>query len=206
MRDNSYGEEFKDILTGNLPTVSWFNPPLIASDHPQDTTNFGPDYNALLADVLMQSQYWNDTAIFLTWDDPGGWYDHVAPPALDGDGLGFRVPLVVISPYAKRGYVSHVQHEFGSILKFIEENFGLASLGTTDRRADDLSDMFEFPTGSLKGPLDAARQDRLHKWAAMRNAMIQPVPVQPISVGLNYFLNLGPDAAPLDDDEHGRGR
>ncbi len=203
MRSTSIGQEFEAIEDGTLPTVSWFNPPLIASDHPQDTTNFGPDYNALLADTLMQSPYWNDTAILLTWDDPGGWYDHVKPPHLDGDGLGFRVPLLVISKYAKRGYVSHVRHEYGSILKFVEENFGLPSLGTTDKRADDLGDMFDFPSGSLHGPLADSRHGSLLEPGAFLAA---PAPklVSPLSVGLNYFLTLGPDKAPLDDDEHGR--
>jgi phospholipase C len=78
------------------------------------------------------------------WDDWGGWYDHVVPPQLDPMGLGYRVPLLVISPYAKHGYVSHVQHEFGSILRFTEETFGLGPLGLTDARSDDLRDCFDF--------------------------------------------------------------
>lgn len=138
--------EFYDIQNGGLPAVSWFNPPVIASDHAQDTTNLGPDYVAALVDALESSPagYWNDTALFVTWDDPGGWYDHVAPQQLDRNGLGFRVPLLVVSKYAKRGYVSHVQHEYASMLKFIEENWQLPTLGTTDRRADDLADFFDF--------------------------------------------------------------
>ena len=80
----------------------------------------------------------------MTWDDWGGWYDHVPPQIYDSYELGFRVPMIVISPYAKRGYVSHTPYEFGSILKFIERTFDLASLGTTDVRANDLSDCFNF--------------------------------------------------------------
>jgi phospholipase C len=80
----------------------------------------------------------------VTWDDWGGWYDHVRPPVYNSYELGFRVPLIVISPYAKNHYVSHRQHEFGSILKFVEKTFGLPSLHTTDVRADDLSDCFDF--------------------------------------------------------------
>jgi phospholipase C len=80
----------------------------------------------------------------VTWDDWGGWYDHVPPPQLDYMGLGERVPLLVVSPFARVGYVSHTQHEFGSILRFIETTYGLPSLGTTDARADDLSDCFNF--------------------------------------------------------------
>ncbi len=138
--------EFADIEDGTLPPVSWFNPPVIASDHPQATTNLGPDYVASIADALATSpaKYWRDTALFVTWDDPGGWYDHVAPVQLDRNGLGFRVPLIVASRYAKRHYVSHVRHEYASLLKFIEYNWDLPSLGTTDTRADNLLDFFDF--------------------------------------------------------------
>ena len=83
------------------------------------------------------SQFWNSTVVFLMWDDWGGWYDHVPPPQLDYDGLGIRVPLLIISPYAKQGYVSHVQYEHGSILRFAEDNFGLPQLAASDTRAND---------------------------------------------------------------------
>jgi phospholipase C len=82
--------------------------------------------------------------VFITWDDWGGWYDHVAPPQVDNMGLGFRVPLTVVSPYAKRGHVSHVQHEFGSLLSFMELLFGLPSLQTRDAFSDNLEDCFDF--------------------------------------------------------------
>lgn len=79
------------------------------------------------------------------WDDYGGWYDHVPPPLVDYDGLGIRVPLIVISPYAKQGYVSHVQYEHGSLLKFVEDQFGLARLSASDARANSpASDCFDF--------------------------------------------------------------
>ncbi len=150
--------EFYDIEDGTLPAVSWFNPPVIASDHAQDTTNFGPDYVAALVDALMTSHagYWNDTALFVTWDDPGGWYDHVAPAQLDRNGLGFRVPLIVASKYARRGYVSHRQHEYASLLKFVEYNWKLPTLGTTDRRADALLEMFDFSPGAKKPAIPIA--------------------------------------------------
>ncbi len=80
----------------------------------------------------------------MTWDDWGGWYDHEPPPQLDYTGLGFRVPMLVISPYAKPGYVSHTQYEFGSILKFVEDTFSLGRLGTTDVRATSIADSFNF--------------------------------------------------------------
>jgi len=84
------------------------------------------------------------------WDDWGGWYDDVPPPQLDFMGLAERVPCIVISPYAKPGYVSHTQYEFGSILKFVEQTFGLASLGYTDARATSLGDSFDFSQKPLK--------------------------------------------------------
>jgi phospholipase C len=137
--------ELLDIADGTLPAVAWFNPPVIASDHAQDTTNLGPDYVAAIANAIETSPiYANNTALFVTWDDPGGWYDHVAPVQLDQNGLGFRVPLIVVSRYAKRNFVSHSRHEFGSLLKFIEYNWNLPSLGTTDMRSDDLLPMFDF--------------------------------------------------------------
>ncbi len=94
--------------------------------------------------AIGRSQYWDSTAIFVLWDDWGGWYDHAPPKIYNSFELGFRVPLLVISPYAKRGHVSHTHHELASILKFTEETFGLPSLGTTDARADDLRDCFDF--------------------------------------------------------------
>jgi phospholipase C len=82
--------------------------------------------------------------ILVVWDDWGGWYDHVTPPQVDRMGLGMRVPLIVISPWARRHYVSHVQHEFGSLLKFTEAAFDLPTLHTTDERSDMLRDCFDF--------------------------------------------------------------
>jgi phospholipase C len=133
-----------DVSSGSLAQVTWVVPSKINSDHAGSKSTSGPQWVASIVNAIGGSQYWNNTVIFVTWDDWGGWYDHVSPPQLDAMGLGFRVPLIVVSPFAKRAYVSHVQHEFGSILKFTEEQFGLPSLGTTDARADDLSDCFNF--------------------------------------------------------------
>jgi len=154
--ENSYAEHdisppshvLTDIGNGNLANVVWVTPTAAASDHPERNNGSGPSWVASVVNAIGESPYWNNTAIFVVWDDWGGFYDHVAPPIYNSYELGFRVPLLVISPYAKQGYVSHVQHEFGSILKFTEEQFGLPSLGTTDARADDLSDCFNFGSGS----------------------------------------------------------
>jgi phospholipase C len=132
------------IAKGRLADVVWVTPSARESDHARDTDGSGPSWVATIVNAIGESRYWANTAIFVTWDDWGGWYDHVAPPIYNSYELGFRVPLIVISPYAKTHYISHVQHEFGSILKFSEETFGLPSMHTTDERADDLSDCFDF--------------------------------------------------------------
>jgi len=129
---------------------------------------------ANIVNTIGQSKYWKDTVIFVTWDDWGGWYDHVPPPQLDRMGLSFRVPLLAIAPYAKHGYVSHLQHEPGSILKFAELMFGLGSLGTTDVRADNLADMFDC---SQSPP---------------------PFVRIPSKVTVHYFETLPPDTKPID--------
>jgi phospholipase C len=142
----------KDISQNRLPGVSWVMPADGQhSDHSGNRSTAGPSWVAAVVNAIGQSSYWNTTAILITWDDWGGWYDHVPPQQFNSYELSFRVPLVIVSPYAKmgasrQGYVSHVQYEFGSILAFAEETFGIAkgSLGATDVRANDLSDAFDF--------------------------------------------------------------
>jgi phospholipase C len=133
-----------DIAGGYLANITWIVPTGSTSDHGGTKSNLGPEWVASVVNAIGASPYWKNTAIIITWDDWGGWYDHVKPKQLDIMGLGFRVPLLVVSPYARRGYVSHVPHEWGSILKFTEGVFNLPSLGQTDVRADDLSDCFSF--------------------------------------------------------------
>ena len=141
-----------DIAMHQLAEVSWVIPDGRASDHSNLNNGSGPSWVASIVNAIGSSPYWGDTAIFITWDDWCGWYDHVAPPkVLDncsewgcGYVYGFRVPLIVVSPYAKTSYISHVTHDFGSILKFVEETFNLPSLGYADARADDFSDCFDF--------------------------------------------------------------
>ncbi|MGA9943580.1 MAG: alkaline phosphatase family protein [Candidatus Cybelea sp.] len=133
-----------DIARKQLADVVWVTPTKAASDHPRETDGSGPSWVASVVNAIGQSPYWNTTAIFVTWDDWGGWYDHVTPQIFNSYELGFRVPLIVISPYARAHYISHTPHEFGSILKFTEKTFGLRSLRTTDERSDDLFDCFDF--------------------------------------------------------------
>jgi phospholipase C len=146
-----------DISNKQLPAVSWVIPTGQASDHPHVTDGTGPSWVASIMNAIGASSYWANTAIIITWDDWGGWYDHVPPPKVINDGTswgsgyvyGFRVPLIIVSPYAKAAYVSHVNHDFGSILNFIEKTFNLPSLGYADARADDLSDCFDFQQNPL---------------------------------------------------------
>ncbi len=135
---------FADVTAGTLPSVSWVTPPAAASDHAGTLNSSGPAWVTAIYSAIASSPYYANTAILVTWDDSGGWYDHVPPPGFNGLEPGLRVPLIAISPYAKHGYVSHAVHTYGSILHAIEENFGVASLNTDDKTADDLSDMFDF--------------------------------------------------------------
>ena len=96
------------------------------------------------------SKYWDSSAVVVLWDDWGGWYDDVPPPQLDFEGLGIRVPCIIISPYAKAGTVSHTQYESGSTLRFIEDVFNAPSLHHTDSRANSLADSFDFNQKPIK--------------------------------------------------------
>ena len=133
-----------DIKSGNLAQVSWVVPSWANSDHPSTKSNTGPDWVASIVNEIGASAYWSNTVVFITWDDWGGWYDHVPPPQIDNMGLGFRVPLIVVSPYAKQAYISHQQHEFGSFLAFLELRYSLPSLKTRDAVSDNLMDCFDF--------------------------------------------------------------
>jgi phospholipase C len=139
---------FNDIDNNTLPAVSWLIPDNQNSDHPDNPPNeypdTGPSWVAQVVNAVGTSPEWKTTAIVVVWDDWGGFYDHVKPPQIDYQGLGFRVPMLVISPYARPGYISHTQYEFASILKFIENNWGLARIGVNDRRATDIGGMFDL--------------------------------------------------------------
>jgi len=149
-----------DIAAGQLASVSWVIPKGGSSDHPGQSKDTGPSWVASIVNAVGSSSYWSDTVILIAWDDWGGWYDHVAPPIKNAYEYGFRVPLIVVSPFARPAYISHVTHDFGSLLKFTEEVFGLPSLGYADQDADDLSDCFDFNQQARKfqkiaAPLDA---------------------------------------------------
>jgi phospholipase C len=140
-----------DAASGNLPQVSWlvtgedYN-----TDHPPFSICGGENWVVNQINALMQGPLWGSTALFLTWDDFGGFYDHVPPPYIDPSGLGIRAPLLVISPYAIGGTVSHSQYEFASILKFIETRYGIPPLTQRDQNANDLTDAFNFAQTPLE--------------------------------------------------------
>ena len=131
-----------DIANNALPSVVWINP--AQSEHPPQDVKEGEKNTVSLVNEIMQSDYWNSTAIFITWDDWGGWYDHVPPPQVDKFGYGFRAPLLIISPYAKQGFVDHTLSDHTSILKFIETLFSLSPLAERDAKANDLMEAFDF--------------------------------------------------------------
>jgi phospholipase C len=136
---------YADISNGTLPAMSWVIPDFVNSDHTDTNTDTGPSWVTSVVNAIGKSHYWNSTVVIVVWDDWGGIYDNVPPPHYTPGSLGFRVPMLLISPYAKKGYVAKNVYEFGSILKFVEGTFGLASLGTTDVRARNFAkDVFNF--------------------------------------------------------------
>jgi phospholipase C len=168
-----------DIKNNQLPKLSWVIPDQLDSDHPGtgQTHDDGPSWIAQVVNAVGGSSYWKSSAIIVVWDDWGGFYDHVPPAFLDDmGGLGFRVPMVVVSPYIPQGTISHTQYEFGSILKFIEQTFALGSLGTTDARATSIGDIF--------------------------NLSQTPRPFKPIASlrSRNYFLHRAPSLQPVDTE------
>jgi len=148
-----------DATNGNLPALAWVDPPGIDSEHPRGkSTCYGENWTVNLINAVMQGPEWDSTAIVISWDDYGGFYDHVPPPTVDIFGLGARVPMLIISPYARPGYVSHTLYEFSSFLKTVEERFGLPSLTDRDAEANDLLDSFDFTQTPLPPLILSPRQ------------------------------------------------
>lgn len=133
-----------DVKHGRLPAVSWLVTNARLSDHPPASICLGENWTVQMINAVMQSKYWPSTAIFLTWDDFGGFYDHVAPPRLDDISLGPRVPSIVISPYARPHYIDHKTLDFDSLLRFIEDDFSLPSLTSRDKSARSIVSSFNF--------------------------------------------------------------
>ena len=139
-----------DAQFGRIPNFAWVKPPCVdASDHP-GTGNGGPSWVEDVVNAIGSNRnQWNETAIFVLWDDWGGFYDHVIPPprrAWDNLGPGLRTPLLVISPYVRPGTVAHGRADYGSVLRFVEQVEGVRSLGAIDEHSPDLVGYFDFAT------------------------------------------------------------
>jgi phospholipase C len=135
----------KSLEREELPAVTWLVPPAARTDHPGGPSVCkGENWTVKQMNALMRSSFWDSTAVFITWDDFGGFYDHVPPPHLDYMGLGPRIPLLVISPWAKEGYVDSTTYSPESVLKFIERLHGLAPLTERDARANNMLAAFDF--------------------------------------------------------------
>ncbi len=148
---------YADAAAGTLPQVSWIQPYFGSpvSEHPAmggGRVTAGMAYVTGLVNAVMKSPEWNSTAIFIAWDDWGGFYDHVNPPVVDEFGYGIRVPGLVISPYARQGYIDHKTYSFESWLKIVEERFGISSMTKRDKDALDMMDSFDF-TQQPRAPL-----------------------------------------------------
>jgi phospholipase C len=143
LRDES--SFLSDLTSGNLPAVSFVKPLGADNEHPGYASLIqGQQHVADLVAAIQGSAYWKDTAVIIAYDENGGFWDHVAPPAGDRWGPGTRVPMIVVSPFAKQGYVDHTQYDTTSILKFIEARWGLAPLGARDAAANSLDNAFDF--------------------------------------------------------------
>jgi phospholipase C len=140
---------FTDIQNNTLPQVSWLVPAFDESEHPPEDVTVGMQYVTGIINAVMSSSYWNQCAIIVTWDDYGGFYDHVPPHQVDKYGYGPRVPALVISPYAKPGKVIHTRFDFTSMLKLLEKKFGLKPLTGLDADANDMLDCFNFDQKAL---------------------------------------------------------
>lgn len=141
-----YSQFAGQLAAGTLPPVTFVSPGIGNDMHSGNgPISGGINFTSNLVQEVQSSTLWPNTVIFITWDTAGGWYDHVPPPAMDAQGLGERVPFLVISPFAKRSYISHVVMDDVSILRFIQWNWGLPSLNQRNQQSGDLFDMFEFP-------------------------------------------------------------
>jgi phospholipase C len=138
-------EFYNDVASGTLPAVSFVKPLGADNEHPgYATEQNGQQHVADLVNAVQSSQYWDDTAVIISYDEHGGRWDHVAPPVIDRWGPGSRVPTIVISPFARKGFVDHTQYDTTGILKLIEERWSLPSLTDRDAKSGDLLTAFDF--------------------------------------------------------------
>jgi phospholipase C len=144
-------EYYRDAAEGTLPAVA-FIAPAGSSEHPPGRIQAGQAFIRGIVTELMRSPMWNSSAFMWTYDDWGGWYDHVKPPQVDSYGYGFRVPALLVSPWSRHGYVDSTELDFTSMLKFIEENWGLAPLAARDTAATSIAGAFDFSQPQARRP------------------------------------------------------
>jgi phospholipase C len=145
-------EYFDDLRNDNFPTVSYIVAPSSDDSSPRDVFA-GQEFVSSLLLALMKSKHWNDSAFIITYRESGGWYDHVPPPSANGQSYGFRVPTLIISPFAKEGYVDSTFYDVTSILKFIEYNYGLSPLSVRDANANNMLNAFDFKKPPRDSPI-----------------------------------------------------
>ena len=136
-------EYYVDLENGTLPAVAYIAPSG-PSEHPPGSVMAGQRFVRSLIQGLMRSDAWETSALMVTYDDWGGWYDHVLPPSVDADGYGFRVPAFLVGGYARRGHIESTTLDYTSILRFIEDNWGLEPLASRDRLASSIAGAFDF--------------------------------------------------------------
>ncbi len=173
-----------DLRNGELPSVSYIIPSG-ASEHPPQYPESGQRFVKTLIQELMRSTSWDSSAFLLVYDDWGGWYDHVPPPIVDEYGYGPRIPALLVSPYAKSGYIDSTVLDFTSILKFIEENWNLTPMAERDRTANNFLTAFDFTQSPRKPqflPLTRDEDIQTVKSPALKIY---------ISYGLALFLSIG---------------
>lgn len=175
---------YDDARRGTLPAVSYIVPSG-SSEHPPGSIKAGETFVRTLINALARSRLWKSSALTWTYDDWGGWFDHVRPPRVDRFGYGFRAPALLVSPWARRGSVNHATLDFTSLLKFIEDNWGLAPLARRDRRAQSIMSAFDF----TRPPRAAAFLDRVRDRPQVREPRRWPVYVS-YSVALAAALAL----------------
>jgi phospholipase C len=194
---------YGDAAAGRLPNVSWVIPYQNESDHQPASHNVAQDWLASVVDAVEASPDWNSSAIFVTWDDYGGFYDQVAPPLVQGVPLGFRVPLMVIGPYVREGFVSHVRSDLDSLLRLVELRFGLPCFTPDDCNAQVPLGFFNFTQGP-RAPLTFGTSAKLvHYPMPLQNVSAAPADVTRPYLPPSAFLQVPylPDGSPdLGDD------
>jgi LPXTG-motif cell wall-anchored protein len=180
-------QDFANALkTNGLPAVTFIKPLGPNNEHPGYASLLqGQQHVADLVQAIQKSPYWADTAIIVTYDENGGFWDHVAPPKLDQWGAGTRVPAIIISPYAKKHFVDHTQYDTTAILKLIETRWGLAPLGTRDAAANDLSNAFDFSQNPNAPPAQAGGP------RSLPNTGGDTAPLPLLALGLAMLIALG---------------